>query len=102
MERRLPKDILNLVAQYKQYAEMNSEILLYLYNTLIKPARNNYKEAIQFRDEMNLIFEDHNSNVRIEIPNLPENNPEDEDGQLSADHDRYPIIVGKISVRSPF
>jgi hypothetical protein len=64
----LPPDIRKELVIYKQYAELNYEILMYIYEMFLERTEiNDEKDAEKYADEINNIFKKHNSKSRIGI-----------------------------------
>lgn len=77
MQRTLPKDILDLIGKYKYYAELNHEILRFLFDRYLENIDFTYEDLVEKSEDINYIFEICEMKTRLIVPDEYESqNPE--------------------------
>lgn len=70
MEKRyIPSELLDLVGKYKQYAEINYDILEYLFseNGYLDDIKFNYDDLVEYSNQINNIFKKYKIEARLLI-----------------------------------
>lgn len=73
----LPSELKKEVGIYKIYAELNHEILDYIWDMFLEGAENDYEDVKKFSKEINKIFRKYKVKTHFQGLDLPKEEPED-------------------------